>query len=127
MAATIAWGENREIHGIIDGYLLEWVVKTTARGSLYGRAETTAKDFLDLGGPDPRGFIEFHRISHVAAVTLGYTHDLVERRWGRIGVGGDATEYPRVSADLLESYGSPHSFHVFVRYRPLASSHAHVH
>src|SRR5204863_6871817 len=27
VAATMAWGENREIHGIIDGYLLEWVVK----------------------------------------------------------------------------------------------------
>ncbi len=126
LAATLAWGENREIHGIIDGYLLEWNLETTRHGSMYGRAETTAKDLLDLGGPDPAGFIEFHRISHVGALTLGYLHDLTEQRWGRIGVGGDATLY-EVSENLLPYYGAPHSLHVFLRYRPLASAHAHMH
>jgi hypothetical protein len=69
---------------------------------------------------------QFHRISHVAAVTLGYVHDVSQQRWGRIGIGGDATVY-HVPDNLLEFYAAPHSFHVFVRYRPLAMSHAHMH
>jgi len=125
-AATLLWGENREVHGILDGYLFEWDVRADAHGFFYGRGEAVAKDLLDLGGPDPRGFIEFHRISHVAALTLGYVHDVVERSWGRVGFGGDATVY-HVPENMLESYGAPHSFHVFVRYRAAASSMAHVH
>jgi len=115
VAATVLWGQNREVHGILDGYLVEWDVRGDARGFFYGRAEAVAKDLLDLGGPDPRGFIEFHRISHAAAFTLGYVHDLVERPWGRVGIGGDTTVY-HVPDNMSESYGSPHSFHVFVRY-----------
>jgi hypothetical protein len=127
VAATALWGQNREIHGILDGYLLEWDVRADRHGFFYGRAEAVAKDLLDLGGPDPRGFIEFHRISHIAALTLGYVHDLVERRWGRVGIGGDATAY-HVPENMLESYGAPHSFHFFVRYRPSSrTSMAHVH
>ena len=91
------------------------------------RAESVAKDLLDLGGPHPRGFIEFHWISHVAALTVGYVRDVARDRWGRVGIGGDATIY-HVAENMLESYGSPHSFHVFVRYRPSGStSMAHVH
>lgn len=125
-AATLLWGENREVHGILDGYLLEWDLRATGHGTVYGRAESAAKDLLDLGGPDPPGFIEFHRISHVAALTLGYVHDVSQQRRGRIGIGGDATVY-HVPDNMLEFYGAPHSFHLFVRYRPLAASHAHVH
>jgi hypothetical protein len=95
-----------------------------AARNLLRRAESAAKDLLDLGGPDPPGFIEFHRISHVAALTLGYVRDVSQQRWGRIG--GDATVY-HVPDNMLEFYGAPHSFHVFVRYRPLAMSHAHMH
>lgn len=126
LAATLLWGENREVHGILDGYLFEWDLGTTRHGALYGRAESAAKDLLDLGGPDPPGFIEFHRISHVAALTLGYVHDVSEGTWGRIGIGGDATVY-HVPDNMLEFYGSPHSFHVFVRYRPRPPTHAHMH
>jgi len=126
LAASLIWGENREIHGVLDGYLVEWTLGTTPRGALYGRAETVAKDLLDLGGPDPRGFVEFHHISHVAALTLGYLHDVAERPWGRIGVGADATVY-HVDPNMLDPYGAPHSFHLFVRYRPAAAAPAHVH
>jgi hypothetical protein len=127
LAASLVWGENREIHGILDAYLLEWMLGTTPRGRFYGRAEAAAKNLLDLGGIDPPGFRHFHRISHVAALTLGYLQELSDRRWGRIGVGGDATVY-HVPQNMLESYGAPHSFHVFVRYRPNRSaSAAHVH
>ena len=128
LAATLAWGENREIHGILDGYLLEWDSSLTKRNHLYGRVEATAKDLLDLGSPDPPGFISFHRISHVAAFTLGYVHDISDTRWGRLGVGGDATFY-HVPENMLPYYGdSPHSFHIFLRYRPQpGNSMAHSH
>ena len=120
MAATIAWGENRDIHGREDGYLLEWDWRVLSAGSFYGRAESVAKDILDLGTPSPPGFPDFHRISHVDALTLGYLHDLPLGRLGRIGrigLGADATAYI-ISNDLQDSYGAPHSFHVFVRWRP---------
>jgi hypothetical protein len=129
LAASLVWGENREIHGVLDGYLLEWDLRTTARGAFYGRAESVAKDLLDLGGPDPPGFYEFHRISHVAALTLGYVHDLSQGRWGRVGIGGDATIY-HVAENMLDSYGSPRSVHAFLRYRPAVPSptgHPHMH
>jgi hypothetical protein len=128
LAATLAWGENREIHGILDGYLLEWNAGLTSHSRLYGRAEAVAKDLLDLGFPDPPGIISLHRISRVAALTLGYVHDMSEAPWGRLGIGGDATFY-RVPDNMLDYYGTaPHSFHVFVRYRPRSSNsmgHAH--
>jgi len=127
VVASLIWGQNREIHGVLDGYLFEWDVPTKRRGAFYGRAEAVAKDLLDLGAPAPLGIIEFHRISHVAALTLGYVQDLAERPWGRIGVGADATVY-HVPQNMLEYYGAPHSYHVFVRYRPNRSaSAAHVH
>lgn len=117
-SATIAWGENREIHGPLDGYLFEWDAGLSSRSHFYGRAEATAKDLLDLGFPDPPGCVSFHRISHVAAVTFGYLRDFLDARWGRLGVGGDATFY-HVPDNMSDYYGtSPHSFHVFVRYRP---------
>ena len=117
-AATLAWGENREIHGPLDGYLFEWDTPVRARGHFYGRAEATAKDLLDLGFPDPPGFVSFHRISHVAAVTSGYVHDVISKPWGRLGVGGDITLY-HVPDNMIDYYGtSPRSFHAFVRYRP---------
>jgi len=118
VAATIAWGENREIHGPLDGYLFEWDTPAATRGHFYGRVEASAKDLLDLGFPDPPGFVSFHRISHVAAATVGYLHDAVSKPWGLLGIGGDVTFY-HVPDNMIDYYGtSPHSFHVFVRYRP---------
>ncbi|HEX4348122.1 MAG TPA: hypothetical protein VHZ73_11145 [Vicinamibacterales bacterium] len=115
-AFTAAWGENREVHGIMDNYLLEWEWSILAHGSTYGRLEFTPKDILDLGTPSPPGFPDFHRISHVDALTIGYIHD-VFNHGGHFGLGADATVY-RISEDLQDSYGSPHSFHLFVRWRP---------
>ena len=64
----------------------------------------------------------------MAALTLGYIHEIRDTRWGRLGVGGDATVY-HVPDNMLDYYGTaPHSFHVFVRYRPQThNSMAHVH
>jgi hypothetical protein len=116
-AFTAAWGENREPQGPLDAFLLEWELDVIGRGSLYGRAEAAPRDILDLGSPPPAGFVELHRISHVDALTLGYVHDVARGRFGSIGIGGDATVY-RLSENLRDSYGSPTSFHVFVRWHP---------
>ena len=43
--------------------------------------------------------------------------DAFTSRAGIFGFGGDATIY-KVAANLLDSYGAPASFHVFLRYLP---------
>lgn len=127
LAATIAWGENREIHGTLDGYLLEWNWQLFPAASIYGRAEAGARDIRGRGSLHPKGFIHFHPISRVAAGTLGYFQDLPGVGMGRLGVGADVTLY-HVSEDLLLPYGAPRSFHVFLRWRPAtAISHEHIH
>jgi hypothetical protein len=127
MSAAVVWGENREIHGALDGYLIEWDASLSGRTRLFGRAESAAKDILDLGAPDPPEFFSFHRISHIQALTLGIARDLSAARWGTLGIGADVTVY-RLSEDLIEPYGSPHSLHVFLRYRPRPRiSMVHVH
>jgi hypothetical protein len=74
-----------------------------------------AKDILDAGF-HPRGVFHRHRQSQVGALTIGYVREVLQRRMGSFGVGGDITGYS-VPANLKESYGNPLSFHVFVRYR----------
>jgi hypothetical protein len=128
LAATVGWGENREFQGVHDGYLLEWTLESTRRSLVYGRVENTAKNILTLGVHQPGAPIHAHVISEIAAATLGYEHDFIRNRSGRWGAGADATLY-HVSDNLVEPYGSPHSFHVFLRYRPSTSPDAsqHVH
>jgi len=125
LAATVAWGENREKPGDLDGYLLEWRLRATATFSMYSRAEIAAKDILNLGVP--AAAIEHgHRISRVGAVTLGGVREISSGAWGRLGVGADATVF-RVSPDLRALYGAPRTYHVFLRYRPGPAAEAHVH
>jgi hypothetical protein len=115
LAWTAAFGQNREIHGNLEAYLLEGRMSVTSKDSLYARAESVAKDILDAGF-HPRGTFHRHRQSQVGAFTLGYVRDLRVVPNGRFGIGGDVTGY-RVPDNLREAYGSPASFHVFVRYR----------
>jgi hypothetical protein len=125
LAALLAWGQNREIHGILDAYLFEATVRTARRQSWYTRAELATKDILSPGGRHPRGFVHFHPLSRVGGFTLGYVYDLVDARATRLGVGGDVTVY-HVPQNLRENYGSPASFHIFLRYRPnRMAPHAH--
>ena len=125
VAALLLWGQNREIHGILDAYLFEATLRPAARQSLYTRVELTTKDILSPGGRHPPGFVHFHPLSRVGALTLGYVYDIVQSRAGFFGLGGDATVY-HVPANLLDNYGAPASFHVFLRYRPnKPMSHAH--
>jgi len=129
--ARLAWfaafGQNREIHGNLEAYLFEATIKGTSSTRVYTRAESVAKDILDAGY-HPRGTFHRHRQSQVSAFTLGLVHDLTRNRAGTWGAGADMTGYV-VPANLQDSYGSPSSFHIFLRYRTGASSgpagHAH--
>ena len=121
-----AFGQKREFHGNFEGYLLEGTLRRRQRHVVYSRAEWVIKDILDAGF-HPIGIKHTHRKSPVGALTLGYINDLVRGRYGMFGVGGDVTGYAAAS-NLQDSYGSPWSFHVFVRYkaRP-AGAMIHVH
>ena len=59
-------------------------------------------------------------------LTLGLVRDIGRRRWGRLGIGADVTVY-RMSDDLIAFFDGSRSFHVFLRWRPVRTSMAHVH
>ena len=126
-ARLLAWGQNREILGSIDGYLLEWDLQASRWSSIYGRAETMRKEILSLG-VHPRGLppnAHPHSISDVAALTVGHVLNLPIQTGGSLGLGADITVY-QTSADLETYFGSPRSYHVFLRWRPARVA-AHIH
>jgi hypothetical protein len=126
VAWTLAAGQNREVHGNLEAYLFEAVVRPSARWAAYTRAEWLDKDILDAGF-HPIGVGHTHRQSRVGAITFGGVRDLVRGPLGRVGLGADVTAY-RVPANLRDAYGTPWSTHVFVRVRGRAGSgQAHVH
>jgi hypothetical protein len=115
---STAWmaaiGQNREVFGKLEAYLFE-ITRRFARHALFARAEIVDKDILDAGF-HPIGVAHTHRPSRVGALTIGYVRDVASRTWGTLGIGGDVTGY-QVARNISESYGSPVSFHAFVRYR----------
>jgi hypothetical protein len=126
---SIAWlaafGQNREVFGNLEAYLFE-ATRHVGKDAFYGRAENVQKDILDAGF-HPIGVAHTHRPSRVSALTLGYMRDVASMKWGNFGVGGDITGYI-VPDNLKESYGSPLSFHVFLRYTGRAGANlAHRH
>jgi hypothetical protein len=128
LTAMVGWGQNREpaINIALDGYLAEWDLKLTSANTVYGRAESVLKEIFGLG-VHPRGLLNHPRnFSQINALTLGYVRDIPVMSRMRIGLGTDMTVY-RTSEDLREYFGSPHSFHVFVRWRPERTAPAHVH
>ena len=60
------------------------------------------------------------------ALTVGCVRDIPMIGWRRLGIGADITVH-RTSEDLVEFYGSPKSYHLFLRWRPSASASPHVH
>jgi hypothetical protein len=128
VAWMAAFGQKREIHGNLEAYLVEAAARLNGTTTVYARAESVAKDILDAGF-HPTSTFHRHRQSQVGALTVGYLRDLLRTRVGGVALGADATGY-LVPANLEESYGSPVSFHVFVRFRaptPNSLVPAHVH
>jgi hypothetical protein len=125
LAVTAAWGENRELNFALDGYLLEWDLHLSPANTLYGRGESMLKEIFGLG-VHPAGLLNHPRnFSQINALTVGYIRELP--LFGpSIGVGADVTVYD-TSQDLIEYYGSPHSYHVFLRWRPNHAMPSHVH
>ena len=64
-------------------------------------------------------------VAQINALTVGYIRELSFLGAG-LGVGADVTVYD-TSQDLVEYYGSPHSYHVFLRWRPNRAAPTHVH
>jgi hypothetical protein len=124
LAATAAWGQNRELNFALDGYLLEWDLRLSAADTIYGRGESVLKEIFGLG-VHPAGLLNHPRnFSQINALTVGYVRELPVV--SGIGLGADVTVYD-TSQDLIEYYGSPHSYHVFVRWRPNRAAPSHVH
>ena len=99
-------------------------MRATATDSLYTRIESVAKDILDVGFHP--GAFHRHRQSQVGALTAGYVRDWWRGSGGSLGTGADVTGH-LVPANLQDSYGTPVSFHVFVRYRLPAKAGGHIH
>ena len=117
--ATLAWGQNREILGALDGYLFEWDLQAAGWSSIYGRVETMRKEILSLG-VHPRGLppnSHPHIISDVSALTVGHVWNLPLRMGSSLGLGADITVF-NTSPDLEAYFGSPRSYHLFLRWRP---------
>jgi hypothetical protein len=127
LAVTAAWGQNRDV-GLfaLDGYLVEWDLRASPANTLYGRAEWMLKEIFGLG-VHPAGLLNHPRnFSHIDALTVGYVREIPTISWSRLGVGADITVY-RTSQDLVDYYGSPKSYHLFVRWRPGATAPDHIH
>jgi hypothetical protein len=120
IAWMAAFGQNREIHGNLEAYLLEATLRTSVRDSFYTRVESVAKDILDVGF-HPVNTFHRHRQSQVGAATIGYVRDVWISTIGAFGVGADVTGY-RVPPNLQEAYGRPVSMHAFLRYRGSAGA-----
>ena len=115
LAWMAAFGQKREIHGNLEAYLVEGSMHLSDKNIVYLRAESVAKDILDAGF-HPRGVFHRHRQSQVGALTFGYVRDILVTPMGRFGVGADATGYA-VPDNLQEPYGTPSSYHFFIRIR----------
>jgi hypothetical protein len=84
------------------------------------------KEIFGLG-VHPAGLLNHPRnFSQINALTIGYVRELPIPGANRFGVGADITVYD-TSQDLVEYYGSPKSYHVFLRWRPGGTVPAHVH
>jgi len=126
LAAMVAWGQNRELNFALDGYLAEWDLQLGRSDTIYGRGESVLKEIFGLG-VHPAGLLNHPRnFSQINALTIGYVRELPIPGANRFGVGADITVYD-TSQDLVEYYGSPKSYHVFLRWRPGGTAPAHIH
>ena len=109
-----AWGRNDRDDHSETGWLLEGRHAWTASDTAYGRAELVDRFILvDFAYAVETGK-ERHLPSSVAALTLGYERALASLPRAAFAFGADVTVH-RVSANLKDSYGTPVSWHIFLR------------
>jgi hypothetical protein len=135
-ASSLIWGRNHEETGNSNSYLLESTVNFRDRNYAYTRLELCDKAGLlhenifgksaILTSPTASPVSELSlvhedqltdRSFRAGAFTFGGVRDLVAQPKVRVGIGTDVTFY-RVPAGLKSTYGSPVSWHVFLRIRP---------
>ncbi len=127
LAASVVWGQNREVHGVSDAVLAEAAWQLTARDQIYGRAEYAEKEaelLLNKGVSEQEqhghehGFAAVVRPTvPVGAITAGYLRNMDVYRSFNAGLGADITVY-QFGSSLRAAYGDmPVSVHAFVRLR----------
>jgi hypothetical protein len=118
-ANTILWGRNLKDHdnAVGNSYLLESTLNFLDKNYAYTRLELVDKDELDLAPP-----LDHHSF-RIGAYTFGGVRDIIQNKYGQIGLGADVTFYSK-PAVLDPVYGkNPVSFHVFLRLRPGKMNH----
>lgn len=108
---TFAWGVNMNDPGrTLHGFLLESTLNLHKTHTVFGRAETTAKDELFPEGDPLHG-----RVFDVTKVSLGYIYDFPEWQHLQWGIGGLGSLHCLPNR-LDEPYGeTPFSFMLFAR------------
>jgi hypothetical protein len=128
---TAAWGRvYKEVHDRnLDGFLAESVINLWRRHYLTARYEVVDRDELFPHPilrvvPRPPQPV---RVFRVRAYTIGYSADVFQSAYGRLGIGANATRY-QFPAILTGFYGqSPHTVTVYLRGRLGATmSHNHM-
>jgi len=124
-ASTLIWGRNRTSDGMVwNSYLAESTLRFAERNYVWGRMENVDRtnELLLRNQSEPPGFQETV-IGRVQAYTGGYGRDIKILPHLLTAVGAQITMY--VTPDSLKAeYGShPLRALVFLRIRPLATSH----
>jgi hypothetical protein len=127
-ASTLLWGRNRVLQTgkAFNGYLAESTLQFAGKNRVWGRIENVDRTSELLLGknPEPPGFEE-RFLARVQAYTAGYDRDFPLIPGVSTALGAQFTFYGKPDF-LAPLYGEhPAGFIVFVRLRPVGSSHVH--
>jgi hypothetical protein len=127
-ASTLLWGRNRVLQTgeVFNGYLAESTLRFANSNHVWGRIENVDRTSELLLGknPEPPGFEEKF-LARIQAYTVGYDRDFALIPGISSALGGQITFYGKPDF-LTPLYGEhPAGFIVFVRFRPIGSSHVH--
>jgi hypothetical protein len=126
-ASTLLWGRNRALQtGLVaNSYLAESTLQFAGSNRIWGRVENVDRTNELLGkNAEPPGFEESF-LARIQAYTFGYDHDFPLLPGLSTALGGQLSLYGKPDF-LTPIYGRrPAGFIVFVRFRPVGSSHHH--
>jgi hypothetical protein len=124
--STLLWGRNKvqQTQQVFNGYLAESTLRFADANHVWGRIENVDRTSELLLGkrPEPPGFEE-ELLGRVQAYTAGYDHDFRLIPGLSTALGGQVTFYGKPGF-LDPIYGGhPAGVIVFVRLRPVGTSH----